>query len=86
MLLVDFKNAFNLVDRSVLLQEARGRCPSIAPWVEFCYVRPARLYYEDSILWSSQGVQQGDPLGPLLFALALHPLIHAINQSCELTL
>ena len=24
MLLVDFKNAFNLVDRSVLLQEARG--------------------------------------------------------------
>jgi hypothetical protein len=86
MLLVDFKNAFNLVGRSVLLQEARGRCPSIAPWVEFCYARPARLYYEDSILWSCQGVQQGDPLGPLLFALALYPLIHAINQSCELTL
>ncbi|GJT72809.1 hypothetical protein Tco_1032095 [Tanacetum coccineum] len=32
------------------------------------------------------GVQQEDPLGPLLFALALHPLVHAINQSCELTL
>jgi hypothetical protein len=86
MLLVDFKNAFNLVDRSVLLQEARGRCPSIAPWVEFCYARPARLYYEDSILRSCQGVQQGDPLGPLLFALALHPLIHVIKQSCDLAL
>ncbi|GKE19332.1 hypothetical protein Tco_1426909 [Tanacetum coccineum] len=35
---------------------------------------------------SSVGVQQEDPLGPLLFALALHPLVHAINQSCELTL
>ena len=36
MLLVNFKNAFNLVDRSVLLQEARARCPSIAPWMDFC--------------------------------------------------
>ncbi|GJW81674.1 hypothetical protein Tco_0145649 [Tanacetum coccineum] len=62
MLLVDFKNAFNLVDRSILLQETRARCPSIAPWVEFCYSRPARLYYEDSIFWSCQEVQQGDPL------------------------
>ncbi|GJV17233.1 hypothetical protein Tco_1362556 [Tanacetum coccineum] len=62
MLLVDFKNAFNLVDRSILLQETRAWCPSIAPWVEFCYSRPDRLYYEDSILWSCQGVQQGDPL------------------------
>jgi hypothetical protein len=86
MLLVDFKNAFNLVERSVLLQETRARCPSIAPWVEFCYARPTRLYYDNSILWSCQGVQQGDPLGPLLFALALHTLVHAINRSCELAL
>jgi hypothetical protein len=32
------------------------------------------------------GVQQGDPLGPLLFALALHRLVHTINRSCELAL
>ncbi|GJS73270.1 hypothetical protein Tco_0706111 [Tanacetum coccineum] len=85
MVLVDFKNAFNLVDKSVLLEETRVRCPSIAPWVEFCYARPARLYYDDSVLWSCQGVQQGDSLGPLLFALALHPLVRTINQSCKLT-
>ncbi|GJR22592.1 hypothetical protein Tco_0971119 [Tanacetum coccineum] len=86
MLLVDFKNAFNLVDRGVLLRKTGLRLPSISPWVEFCYARPARLYYDDSVLWSCQGVQQGDPLGPLLFALALHPLVQTINQSCELTL
>nr|GEZ97617.1 hypothetical protein [Tanacetum cinerariifolium] len=86
MLLVDFSNAFNLVDMSVLLEESRVQCPSISPWVEFCYARPARLYYGDSTLWSCQGVQQGNPLGPLLFTLALHPLIQTINQLCKLTL
>nr|GEU60680.1 hypothetical protein [Tanacetum cinerariifolium] len=75
MLLVDFKNAFNLVDREVMLQEVRLRCPSISRWVEFCYSNPARLYYGEHTLLSCQDVQRGDHLGPLLFALVLHPLI-----------
>ncbi|GKB62567.1 hypothetical protein Tco_0918753 [Tanacetum coccineum] len=32
MLLVDFKNAFNLVDREAMLQEVRLRCPAISRW------------------------------------------------------
>ncbi|GJT38166.1 putative reverse transcriptase domain-containing protein [Tanacetum coccineum] len=86
MLLVDFKNAFNLVDREVMLQEVRIRCPAISRWVEFCYSNPARLYYGEHTLWSHQGVQQGDPLGPLLFALVLHPLICKIKDSFSLSL
>ncbi|GJR21241.1 putative reverse transcriptase domain-containing protein [Tanacetum coccineum] len=31
-------------------------------------------------------VQQGDPLGPLLFALLLHPLLHKIKDSCKILL
>ncbi|GJR52932.1 hypothetical protein Tco_1403453 [Tanacetum coccineum] len=45
MLLVDFKNAFNLVDREVMLREVRLRCPAISPWVEFCYSDPARFVF-----------------------------------------
>jgi hypothetical protein len=86
MLLVDFKNAFNLVDREVMLQEVRLRCPVISRWVEFCYSSPARLYYGEHTLWSHQGVQQGDPLGPLLFALVLHPLVCKIRDSFSLPL
>ncbi|XP_021765938.1 uncharacterized protein LOC110730443 [Chenopodium quinoa] len=44
MLLVDFQNAFNLVDRAVMLREVRRRCHDISRWVEFYYSNPARLY------------------------------------------
>jgi hypothetical protein len=85
MLLVDFKNAFNMVDRAVMLREVRLHFPAISQWVEFCYSSPARLYYGEHTLWSHQGVQQGDPLGPLLFALVLHPLACKIRDSFNLS-
>lgn len=84
MMLVDITNAFNLVDRTTLISEVRARCPGIARLIEFYYAQPARLYYNDSILASATGVQQGDPLGPLLFSLVLHPLVHKIAAHCSL--
>ncbi|GKC89036.1 hypothetical protein Tco_1149685 [Tanacetum coccineum] len=55
MLLVGFKNAFNLVDREVMLREVHLRCLAISRWVDFCYSNPARLYYgEATPLWSAR--------------------------------
>jgi len=54
--------------------------------VEFLYGQAARLYLGDCHIMSATGVQQGDPLGQLLFALVLHPLIHQIRDSCKLLL
>ncbi|GJZ74590.1 putative ribonuclease H-like domain-containing protein [Tanacetum coccineum] len=39
---------------------------------------------DDTHIWFATGVQQGDPLGPLLFALVLHPLVHKIRDSFKL--
>ncbi|GKC88097.1 reverse transcriptase domain, reverse transcriptase zinc-binding domain protein [Tanacetum coccineum] len=85
MLLVDFKNAFNLVYREVMLREVRLYRPAISRWVEFYYSNPARLYYGYHTLWSCQGVQQGDTLGPFLFSLMLHLLICKIRDSFSLS-
>ncbi|GJU17267.1 putative reverse transcriptase domain-containing protein [Tanacetum coccineum] len=82
MLTVDFSNAFNLVDRTTLLHEVRTRCPSISLWVDFLYGQSARLYVGDDHIGPHDWL--GGPLGPLLFALVLHPLVHRIRDCCQL--
>lgn len=72
---LDFANAFNTVDRELFLKEVRSRMPGLAPWVDFCYTRPSKLVFGSHTIASESGVQQGDPLGPLLFALALQPVL-----------
>ena len=69
--LVDFKNAFNCIDRTALLKEIASRYPAIYPYVKWCLAGNSHIYlYDGSPLCPcTSGVQQGDPLGPLLFAI-----------------
>ena len=46
-----------------------------SPYVYSCYSTPSTLRFAHSYLSSEEDVQQGDPLGSLLFCLAIHPLI-----------
>ncbi len=79
-LLLDFTNAFNSVDRDHMFQEVRAHLPGLSAWVECCYGSQPLLHFEDHVILSRCGVQQGDPLGPLLFALTLHPIVEKIHQ------
>ena len=80
MALVDFKNAFNTVSRSEMFEEVLSRIPEIFAWVQYSYGNAAKLFSYDSVLEATTGVQQGDPLGPLLFALALHPVLTRLKE------
>src|SRR4029077_1467276 len=68
---LDFSNAFNSLRRDALLEAVALHHPDLLDLALSSYGAPSELWVEDSILSSSEGVQQGDPLGPLFFCLAL---------------
>ena len=74
-LVLDLKNAFNCIDRSCIMEAVMKYAPSLARWFLWCYSVPSRLCFGKFQLTSEQGVQQGDPLGSLLFALGIHDCV-----------
>jgi len=78
VLKVDFANAFNAIDRTVLLQQTREHFPELLPWVRWCYGETPLLFHPTGNVSSCIGVQQGDPLGPLLFCLVLNVLVRRL--------
>jgi hypothetical protein len=79
-LLLDFENAFNMIGREFFFQEAFRLFPEISHWIQFTYGCAAFLFTGADVVLSYIGVQQGDPLGPLLFCLVLQLLLLRVND------
>ena len=69
---VDFTNAFNTLRRDKMLSAVEEMVPEILPLVHSSYASPSLLYWGDRTVVSAEGVQQGDPLSPLLFCLSIY--------------
>ena len=84
ILKIDFANAFISIDRSWLLSEAnRLKLPGLK-FISSAYDRSSSLFYNDIIIPSQMGVQQGDPLGPFLFCLAIQSIIRSLKSPLNL--
>ena len=77
---LDFKNAFNSLRRDKMLLAVRNLAPALYRFVHSSYSSPSSLFWYDSVLQSAEGVQQGDPLGPLLFCLSIHTLCSQLRS------
>ena len=71
---IDFKNAFNSIRRDKMMLAVEEFIPELLPFIHSAYHSPSFLIWGDEVVNSSEGVQQGDPLGPLLFCLTIHKL------------
>ena len=81
---LDFHNAFNTISRAAVLQAVQARFPGLTRWAWWCYGGHTCLRFGSSTLTSAGGVQQGDPLGPLFFALAIQALAEELQQGVDL--
>ncbi|XP_049871788.1 uncharacterized protein LOC126370808 [Pectinophora gossypiella] len=77
---LDVCNAFNSVERDTVLAQVKDLIPSVYPFVYQCYAKASKLFFDDSSIESQVGAQQGDPLGPLIFSLAIHKAVESLKS------
>ena len=80
LLQIDMRNAFGSVDRRKMLAEVKTHCPCLFLYAVACCRNANVLIGDGCVLESTRGVQQGDVLGPALFAIVLQPVVERLRE------
>ena len=71
----DYANAFNEISRATIREQLALHFPTLLPYFDLRYRRPSSVFFYNRALLAREGVRQGDPWGPIFFALALQPAL-----------
>ena len=86
----DVKNAFNSVSRDQIMEQVSLTFPDLYNHVIQMYGKPSSLTFMQGsstvIIPSEEGVHQEDPLGPVPFATAIHPVLTKIQNPTQVRL
>ena len=75
------ENAFNAINRKVMLRNISWNCPIIATYINNCYCSPANLFIiGGSNILSKEGTTQGDQIAMAAYALGVTPLLHFFHE------
>ena len=77
---MDIKNACNTINREACLRGVQRHCPQLLLWAIWSLSGPSILHMGEHVILCQTGVQQGDPLTPLLFSLGLHEAVEACAE------
>ena len=81
VLLVDADNAFNSINKKVMLHNISITCPLITTFIANCYMEPARSFVAGDLKIKSREVKtQGDPTEMGAYALGVTPIIHFLSE------
>ena len=81
VLLVDAKNAFNMLNRKAAMWNVHVLCTALGPVTINTYRASTELFVGGETLLSREGTTQGDPLAMAIYAVAIIPLIHQVSTS-----
>lgn len=84
MVKLDFANAFNTVRRDRMLRMVKNVIPMYYAPIYQMYAHKSQLFMSDNFIWSSSGIQQGDPLGPALFCLAIAEVVKSLSSTLNI--
>ena len=77
---LDFTNAFKCLHRDFMIESILKHVPEIYAFCHLSYNNSTMLKFNSHTFISDEGIQQEDPLGPLLFCLAFHPLLQSLSS------
>ena len=80
LLKMDFRNAFNTIHRDAMLHAVRTHLTDYFRFIWQMYRFPTQLSFGEFVLHSAAGVEQWDPLAPLLFCLVKRKLTRTMTS------
>ncbi len=78
---MDGTNAFNTINKEIMLHNIQYVCPPMSVYAYNCYVTPSHLFIHGRLeISSSKGTTEGDSLAMPLYALAVTALLQFIKS------
>jgi hypothetical protein len=77
---LEFSNAFNSLLRDCMLQAVSDVITELFNYCHLAYLQSTLLSFEQYTVVLQEGPQQGDPIGPLLFCITVHPLLQSLSS------